>query len=341
MEKETIIVTGIAGFIGAHCGLRLLEMGHRVIGIDNINSYYDPKLKRSRLELLNKFKEFEFLQSDIQAIDDLRINHSNVSRILHLAAQAGVRYSIENPEAYIQSNLVGFCRMLEYSRKHNIRDFVYASSSSVYGNSNSVPFFEGQDTEQPVSLYAATKKSNELLAHSYAHLYGLHCTGLRFFTVYGPWGRPDMAPYLFTDAVLKGRPIKLFNHGEMLRDFTYIDDIADAVIKVVFANKKGEGGFSPGKQFAKTASQGSFRILNIGNNSPIPLNKLVEAIETATQKKAEIVFECMQPGDVKKTYASIDTLAEWIAFQPTTKIEQGIQKFVDWYLNYYQPKIVP
>jgi len=300
---------------------RLLDAGHEVVGIDNLNDYYDPALKRYRLNQLTPYPNFCFIKLDLadrQGMANL-FAQEGFDQVIHLAAQAGVRYSLENPFAYVDSNLVGMMTILEGCRHHELKHLVYASSSSVYGMNDKIPFAEGDFVDQPVSLYAATKKSNELMAHSYSKLYGIPTTGLRFFTVYGPAGRPDMAPWLFTEAILNDQPIKVFNHGKMQRDFTYIDDIVEGVIRI---QKVIPTGDIP------------YRLYNIGNNEPIELSRFIKAIETATGKTAEKIYLNMQPGDVVRTYADIDKLQEAVGYTPTTSIEEGIERFVGWYKRY-------
>jgi UDP-glucuronate 4-epimerase len=332
---KKILVTGSAGFIGFHLAKGLLELGFDVVGIDNINDYYDPQLKLDRLENLNTFVSEKSLQdsyqftkldiSDESALKDL-FNQHDFDIVVNLAAQAGVRYSLENPNAYIVSNLVGYANILECCRHASIEHFIFASSSSVYGMNTKQPFSTSDNTDFPISLYAATKKSNELLAHSYSHLFQLPCTGLRFFTVYGPYGRPDMAYYSFTKAIHEGRSIDIFNHGDMKRDFTYIDDIVDGILKVV---QKVPGPI----ERASTNAVAPFRVFNIGNNNPVPLSRFIEAIEAAMSKQAVKNMLPMQSGDVPLTYADIDDLVDEYGFHPSTSIEQGISKFVEWYLN--------
>ena len=332
---KKILVTGSAGFIGFHLAKGLLESGFDVVGIDNLNDYYDPQLKLDRLMNLNAFVSEKNLQgsyqftkidiSDEYALKDL-FNQHDFDIVVNLAAQAGVRYSLENPNAYIVSNLVGYANILECCRHASIEHFIFASSSSVYGMNTKQPFSTSDNTDFPVSLYAATKKSNELLAHSYSHLFQLPCTGLRFFTVYGPYGRPDMAYYSFTKAIHEGRSIDVFNHGDMKRDFTYIDDIVDGILKVV---QKVPGPI----ERASTNAVAPFRVFNIGNNNPVPLSRFIEAIEAAMSKPAVKNMLPMQSGDVPLTYADIDDLVDEYGFHPSTSIEQGISKFVEWYLN--------
>src|SRR5690625_3750641 len=318
-----ILVTGCAGFIGMYVAQRLLKDGHEVVGIDNLNDYYDPALKEHRLAHLHPYENFKFQQLNLADREGMAqlFATEGFDRVIHLAAQAGVRYSLENPFAYVDSNLVGMMTILEGCRHHDVQHLVYASSSSVYGMNDKIPFAEGDFVDQPVSLYAATKKSNELMAHSYSKLYGLPTTGLRFFTVYGPAGRPDMAPWLFTEAILTDQPIKVFNHGKMQRDFTYIDDIVEGVIRIQKVIPTGEIPYSH---------------YNIGNNQPIELSRFIKAIETATEKTAEKIYMDMQPGDVKRTYADIDRLEAAVGYKPATSIEEGIERFVGWYKSTFK-----
>jgi len=321
------LVTGAAGFIGFHVSRQLLERGDTVIGVDNINDYYDPALKQARLALLRPAAGFTFYQEDIadkDAMQRIASDHPDIGRIIHLAAQAGVRYSLVNPYAYSHSNLEGQVVMLEMARHLPACDhFVYASSSSVYGSNEKLPFAVGDRVDHPVSLYAATKKAAELLAHSYSHLFRLRTTGLRFFTVYGPWGRPDMSAFLFVDAILKGKPIRVFNHGDMHRDFTYIDDIVRGVLGVADY---------PLPEDLRLP----YEIFNIGNNRPEHLMHFIEVIEQTLGRKAEILFEPMQPGDVKETFADIDAIRKAVGFQPSTSIDKGIPAFVQWYREFYK-----
>ena len=322
-----VLVTGAAGFIGFHVSLVLLARGDTVISIDNLNDYYHVSLKQARLKQLNKHansQNFQFIQLDIaenQVVADLFATHKP-QRVVHLAAQAGVRYSLENPHAYVQSNLVGFTNILEACRHNKTEHLVYASSSSVYGGNTKLPFSEQDNVDKPVSLYAATKKANELMAHTYSHLYGLPTTGLRFFTVYGSWGRPDMAPFLFADAILNDKPIQVFNHGDMQRDFTYIDDIVEGVIRVLDKTPKANNG-------------GLYRLFNIGNNQPEKLLDFIALLENAFGKTAQKEMLPMQLGDVKTTYADTSALENWVGFKPNTPLKTGVQKFVDWYKAYY------
>ncbi|MDO6617619.1 NAD-dependent epimerase [Shewanella sp. 6_MG-2023] len=329
------LITGAAGFIGFHVAKRLCEDGHQVHGIDNLNDYYDVNLKLARLERLKKFGTFTFVKLDLadrEGIAEL-FSTENFDRVIHLAAQAGVRYSIENPMAYIDSNLVGMATILEGCRHNKVEHLVYASSSSVYGMNEKMPFSTEDAVDHPVSLYAATKKANELMAHSYSHLYDLPTTGLRFFTVYGPWGRPDMAPFLFTDAILNDREIKVFNHGKMKRDFTYIDDIVEGIMRiqdVVPQRNPEDDNRSP------SSSKAPYKVFNIGNNEPIPLMQFIEAIEKAASKEAKKNFMPMQPGDVPATFADIGSLQNEVGFKPNTDIEYGMQQFVDWFKLFYK-----
>lgn len=319
--KLKYLVTGAAGFIGMYAAKRLLDQGHQVIGLDNLNSYYEPELKLYRLAQLTSYQNFTFVQLNLADRESMAalFAEQQFDRVIHLAAQAGVRYSIENPFAYVDSNLVGMMTILEGCRHNKVQHLVYASSSSVYGMNDKIPFSEDDQVDNPVSLYAATKKSNELMAHSYSKLYDLPVTGLRFFTVYGPAGRPDMAPWLFTEAILQGKPIKVFNHGKMMRDFTYIDDIVEGVIRIQDVIPVGDIPYS---------------LFNIGNNEPIQLSRFIAAIETATGKTAEKIMLDMQPGDVERTYADTTRLEAAVGYKPQTEIEHGIQQFVDWYKEY-------
>jgi UDP-glucuronate 4-epimerase len=321
-------VTGAAGFIGYFVTLQLLSRGDQVVGVDNLNDYYDVSLKKSRLDQIAKVPQannFKFIQldlADVEATANL-FKHEQFDRVVHLAAQAGVRYSLQNPNAYVQSNLVGFTNVLECCRHSQVNHLVYASSSSVYGGNTKMPFSEKDTVETPVSLYAATKKANELMAHTYSHLFGLPTTGLRFFTVYGPWGRPDMSPFLFADAILNHKPIKVFNYGHMMRDFTYVDDIVEGIIRVL--NKPAT---------PQTGSQVPYRIFNIGNNQPEKLMDFIGFLEDAFGKIAEKEYLPMQAGDVKATYADTSALEAWVGFKPQTSLKEGIYRFVDWYKFY-------
>ncbi len=331
-----ILVTGAAGFIGFHLAKRLLNSGNTVVGIDNLNNYYDVNLKKARLAILENYKTFNFTQMDIANREDMeRLFHTDSpDYIVHLAAQVGVRYSLENPHAYINSNLVGFTNILEGCRHNKVKHLVFASSSSVYGANTRVPFSIHHNVDHPISLYAATKKANELMAHVYAHLYNIPCTGLRFFTVYGPWGRPDMAYFLFTDAILRGKPIDVFNHGKMKRDFTYIDDIIEGVVRIIDNIPQADPSWSrddpdPGTSFAP------YKIYNIGNNNPIQLMKFINLLEECLGETAKKNFLPLQPGDVPATYADVDDLMKDVGFKPKTPLREGIRKFVEWYKKYY------
>ncbi|MHB9117859.1 MAG: NAD-dependent epimerase [Burkholderiales bacterium] len=332
-----VLVTGAAGFIGMHVSLRLLQRGDEVVGLDNLNDYYDVRLKEDRLEQLRGFERFRFARqnmADSEGVADLFARES-FQRAVNLAAQPGVRYSLKNPHAYIQSNVVGFTNILEGCRHNRVEHLVYASSSSVYGANTAMPFSVQQNVDHPVSLYAATKKANELMAHTYSHLYGLPTTGLRFFTVYGPWGRPDMSPSLFTDAILAGRPIDVFNHGKMRRDFTYIDDIVEGVIRVLDRTSAPDPSFDTA-QPDPSSSYAPYRLYNIGNHEPVELMAFIETIEDALGKKAQKNMLPMQDGDVLATYADVDSLRRAVGFEPKTPLSQGVAKFVAWYRDYYR-----
>lgn len=332
----TILVTGAAGFIGFHLCQALLRRGERVVGIDNLNHYYDPALKQGRLDRLLLESNFEFVRLDLadrQGMVDL-FARVRPRRVVHLAAQAGVRYSLENPMAYVDSNLVGFATVLEGCRHQGVEHLVYASSSSVYGANTKMPFAVGDTVDHPVSLYAATKKANELMAHSYSHLYGLPTTGLRFFTVYGPWGRPDMAYFLFTRAILAGEPIKVFNQGQMQRDFTYIDDVVERVVRVLDRVPTGNPHWS-GNQPDPASSRAPYRVYNVGNHQPVELLRLIEALESCLGRPAVKVFLPIQPGDVVATYADVAELMTEVGFRPETAIEAGVAQFVEWYRQFY------
>jgi len=332
-----VLVTGAAGFIGMHVALRLLERGDNVVGLDNMNDYYDVDLKRARLAQLTLHPNFEFRELDVadrQAVSDL-FDQCKPDRVVHLAAQAGVRYSLENPHAYIDANIQGFMNILEGCRQHPVEHLVYASSSSVYGSNETVPFSEQHNVDHPVSLYAATKKANELMAHTYSHLYSIPTTGLRFFTVYGPWGRPDMAPILFTNAILSGKTIKVFNKGDLLRDFTYIDDIVEGVLRVLDKAATADPGFS-GIKPNPASSSAPYRVINIGNSQPTPLLKFIETLEEALGLQAKKKFLPMQPGDVYATSADTSELNAWVGFKPSTPLEEGVVAFVHWYREFYR-----
>lgn len=332
---DYLLVTGAAGFIGFHLSQALLKRGDTVIGIDNLNDYYDVNLKQERLQILQTFPNFKFFQIDLtddQALDRL-FTDFKPTRVINLAAQAGVRYSIENPRAYVDSNLVGFLNILECCRHHQVNHLIFASSSSVYGANKKIPFSTDDFVDYPVSLYAATKKSNELMAHAYSHLYNIPTTGLRFFTVYGPWGRPDMAYFLFTQAILAGRPIKVFNEGEMRRDFTYVDDVVEGILRLL------ESPPSQGQALTDAPNvdtQAPYKIYNIGNNSPVSLLHFIEVLETCLGKIAEKEMLPMQPGDVPTTYADISALEQAVGYKPSTSIEEGLAQFVTWFKSYYK-----
>lgn len=332
-----VLLTGAAGFIGYHTSKRLLERGDEVIGIDNLNDYYDVRLKESRLSMLTEVENFTFHKTDISDKDAVIRLFTEIKpeRVINLAAQAGVRYSLVNPYAYINSNLVGFTNILEGCRHNNVEHLVYASSSSVYGSNTKMPFSVDDNVDHPVSLYAATKKANELMAHTYSHLYSLPTTGLRFFTVYGPWGRPDMALFLFTRSILEDKPIDVFNYGMMRRDFTYIDDIVEGVIRVLDRVPQPDPNWS-----AESSSTGSssapYKVYNIGNHKPVELLHFIETIEKCLGKTAQKNMLPLQPGDVSATYADVDALIKDAGFKPDTPIEIGISKFIDWYRSYYQ-----
>ncbi|MEH6446288.1 MAG: NAD-dependent epimerase [Oceanospirillaceae bacterium] len=329
------LVTGAAGFIGSATAIKLCAAGHQVVGIDNLNDYYDPQLKLDRLARVQEQHNFVFKQLDISDRDAIAtlFVEQQFDRVIHLAAQAGVRYSIENPMAYVDSNLVGMATILEGCRQQKVAHLVFASSSSVYGMNEKIPFAEDDAVDHPVSLYAATKKSNELMAHSYSHLYQIPVTGLRFFTVYGPWGRPDMAPFLFTDAIINDQPIKVFNQGNMLRDFTYIDDIVEGILRV---QDKIPSANEQDKLDSPATARAPFRVLNIGNNEPVKLATFIAAIESAAGKQAEKIMLPMQAGDVPRTFADIDRLTGLTGFKPDMDIETGMQRFVEWYRAYYK-----
>jgi len=337
----TVLVTGAAGFIGYHLSQRLLERGTAVVGFDNLNPYYDPSLKSARLAQLEATAartgtHFELIEADLEdraAVEAAFASHQP-KQVVNLAAQAGVRYSIENPSAYIQANLVGFGHILEGCRHHGVEHLVYASSSSVYGGNTRLPFSEHHSVDHPVSLYAATKKANELMAHTYSHLYGLPATGLRFFTVYGPWGRPDMALFLFTKAMLEGRPIQLFNHGQMVRDFTYVDDIVESLVRLLNKPAAPDPSFDA-LQPNPATSWASHRVLNIGNSNPTPLMAYIEAVEQALGVTAEKELLPMQQGDVPATAADTTALEAWVGFKPNTPVLEGVARFVAWYRQFY------
>ena len=335
------LVTGAAGFIGFHLSTRLLERGMPVVGFDNVNPYYDPSLKRARIAQLEAKAartgtSFQLIEADLEdhkAVEAAFLKHKP-RKVVNLAAQAGVRYSIENPAAYIQANLVGFGHILEGCRQYGVEHLVYASSSSVYGGNTRMPFSEQQSVDHPVSLYAASKKANELMAHTYSHLYGLPATGLRFFTVYGPWGRPDMALFLFTRSMLAGEPIQVFNNGEMVRDFTYVDDIIESLMRLLNKPAVPDTAFDSANP-NPAMSWAPHRVFNIGNSSPTPLMDYIEAIESALGITAEKQYLPMQPGDVPATAADTSALEAWTGFKPNTPVKIGVYRFVSWYRNFY------
>lgn len=331
-----ILLTGAAGFIGMHTALVLLARGDEVVGVDNLNDYYEVALKDARLARLLSHPRFRFIKLDLadRAATAELFATEQFDRVVHLAAQPGVRYSIINPQAYLDANLQGFLNILEGCRNHKVAHLVYASSSSVYGGNAHMPFSEGHNVDHPVSLYAATKKANELMAHTYSHLYGIPTTGLRFFTVYGPWGRPDMAPFLFARAILAGKPIDVFNHGKMLRDFTYIDDIVEGVVRVLDKPATPNPEYTALQPDPATGTA-PYRIFNIGNNQPTPLMEFIAAMEESLGITAQKNFLPMQPGDVPATAADTDRLDAWVGFKPNTPIRQGVSQFVSWYRDYY------
>ena len=354
-----ILVTGTAGFIGSHLVLKLLQRDDEIVGIDNINDYYDQRVKYGRLQragiiekleegedipyntpiISNKYTNYKFIKLNLEDRDNITklFEKEKFDKVINLAAQAGVRYSLINPHAYVDSNIVGFVNLLEACRHNDIEHFTYASSSSVYGLNEVQPFSTHDNVDHPISLYAASKKSNELMAHTYSHLYKLPTTGLRFFTVYGPWGRPDMALYLFTKAILEDKPIDVFNHGKMQRDFTYIDDIVEGVIRVNDNPPKGNPAWS-GKQPDPSSSKAPYKIYNIGNNNPVKLMDFIEAIEKKLGKKAKKNMLPLQPGDVPSTYADVKDLVEDLGYKPSTSIQEGIDNFIDWYLDFFKVK---
>lgn len=329
-----ILVTGAAGFIGMHTALRLLARGDEVVGLDNLNDYYDVTLKQNRLKELDGTRNFQFAQLDLADADGIRtlFQNQHFDTVIHLAAQAGVRYSLKNPQAYVDSNLVGFVNILEACRHHDVRHLTYASSSSVYGANKNKPFRVSDRVDHPVSLYAASKKANELMAHTYSHLFDLPTTGLRFFTVYGPWGRPDMAMWIFTRAILEGHPLNVFNHGKMRRDFTFIDDIVEGVIRV---NDHIPTATPDKDPLDDSTTAAPYRIYNIGNNQPVELMTMIETLESELGKTAIKNMMDIQPGDVPETFADIDALQNDVGFRPDTSIQEGIAKFVRWYRDYH------
>jgi len=329
-----VLITGAAGFIGASLSLRLLERGDTVTGIDNLNDYYDVSLKEARLARLTPSQQFEFIKADISDQGEMQslFSENRFDAVVNLAAQAGVRYSIENPAAYIDANLVGFGHILEGCRRSGVGHLVYASSSSVYGSNTKLPFSEKDNVDHPISLYAASKKANELMAHAYAHLYGIPTTGLRFFTVYGPWGRPDMALFKFTRGILEDEPIPVFNRGEMVRDFTYVDDIVEGVVRVIDRPaERSDGANDPDR-----SASAPWRIFNIGNSHRVPLMDYIQALEEALGKQAKRDLLPMQDGDVPATEADVTALESDFGYRPKVKVEEGIQRFVDWYRSYYK-----
>jgi UDP-glucuronate 4-epimerase len=337
MPTEPILVTGVAGFIGFHVAERSLRSGRSVVGLDNLNAYYDPALKRDRLHELSKLEGFRFAELDLAdraAVSALFAEH-RFPFVIHLAAQAGVRHSLADPYAYADANLTGFLNVLEGCRQSQSRHLLYASSSSVYGANTAMPFATSQNVDHPLSLYGATKKANELMAHAYAHLFELPTTGLRFFTVYGPWGRPDMAMWLFASAIFAGKPIKLFNHGNMKRDFTYIDDVAESVIRLMEIPAQGNPAWS-GEWPDPASSRAPWRVYNIGNNNPVPVPEVVTLLEQAIGKPAIRELEPMQPGDVPATYADVSSLRAAVDFAPRTPIAEGIKRFVHWFRTYHR-----
>ncbi len=336
-QYQKVLITGAAGFIGFHLCRKLLQNGVEVVGLDNLNPYYDPELKKARLAQLTPHALYSHENlglADREGMAELFANHA-FDAVVNLAAQAGVRYSLVNPHSYVDTNIVGFVNLLEGCRHSGVQHFVFASSSSVYGANTKMPFSVHDNVDHPVSLYAASKKSNELMAHTYAHLFGLAATGLRFFTVYGPWGRPDMALFLFTKAILDDKPIDVFNHGKMVRDFTYIDDIVEGVYRVIYRRPEPNSGWDSDSPDPAT-SYCPYRIYNIGNNRKVDLMRYIEVLEECLGRKAQKNFLPMQPGDVPATFANVDDLSRDVGFKPDTPIEEGIQRFVDWYREYYQ-----
>jgi UDP-glucuronate 4-epimerase len=337
MAQHPILVTGAAGFIGFSLARRLLEGGRAVVGIDSVNSYYDPALKEARLAVLRQFRNFTFHKLDLadRKAAEAVFRDADFGPVVHLAAQAGVRYSLQNPYAYLDANLAGFLNVLEGCRHRNTEHLVFASSSSVYGSNAHLPFSVHDNVDHPISLYAATKKANELMAHSYSHLYGLPATGLRFFTVYGPWGRPDMAMFIFAKAIAEGRPIRLFNQGRMRRDFTYVDDVVEAVERVI-ARVPVKTDVAAGVKLDPSSSTAPWRIYNIGNNRTVEVSRVVELLEQEFDRKAKIELAPMQPGDVPETCADVDDLMRDVGFRPSTAIETGVRNFAAWYRDYHR-----
>lgn len=332
-----VLITGAAGFIGSHLTRYFLDLGHNVVGLDNLNTYYSPALKQDRIECLKKWDNFVFTCASLEdqkALESV-FEANSFSHVLHMAAQAGVRYSLSHPRSYVSSNLVGFQNVLECCRYHSgLQHLVFASSSSVYGLNSEMPFSVHHNVDHPTSLYAATKKSNELMAHSYSHLYAIPCTGLRFFTVYGPWGRPDMAYFRFTESILNDKPIQVYNYGRMRRDFTYIDDAVQGVYRVAFSPAGSEPGWS-GQRPDPATSSAPYRIYNIGNNQSVGLEHFINVLERCLDRRAIREYQPIQPGDVPSTYADIDDIARDMGYSPSTSIEEGLPQFVEWYKDYY------
>jgi UDP-glucuronate 4-epimerase len=337
MAQGPVLVTGTAGFIGSHVAMRLLDAGHRVVGLDNLNDYYDISLKKARLARFDTSPNYSHVTADLAdrpAIEEL-FEEYKPGRVVHLAAQAGVRYAAENPHVYVSSNVMGTLHVLEGCRQHGVEHLVFASTSSVYGANTDMPFSEHSSTEHPLTLYAASKKANEMMAHSYAHLYGIPCTGLRFFTVYGPWGRPDMALFLFTKAILAGQPIKVFNHGKHKRSFTYIDDIVEGIVRILRKPPASNMGWSGEAPDPASSGVAPYRIFNIGNETTVELMRYIEVLEKELGKKAKIQMLPLQPGDVPDTESDVTELMHATDYQPLVGVEQGVKAFVDWYRKYY------
>jgi UDP-glucuronate 4-epimerase len=337
MSKVPILITGAAGFIGFSLARRLLENGHEVVGVDSVNSYYDPALKEARLAVLQQLNNFTFHRLDLadRALTEALFRDGDFGPVVHLAAQAGVRYSLQNPHAYLDANVAGFLNILEGCRHRQTAHLVYASSSSVYGANTQLPFSVHHNVDHPMSLYAASKKANELMAHAYSHLYGLPTTGLRFFTVYGPWGRPDMAMYIFAKAITEGRPIRLFNYGGMRRDFTYVDDVVEAVERLIGKPPAKSNAMPDTQPDPANSSVASWRIYNIGNNTAVEVSQVVELLEKELGRKAKIELEPMQSGDVPETVADVDDLMRDVGFRPATRIEEGVHRFAEWYREFH------